>query len=187
MTHSGPQPLLRTATPHVVCPVDDDRISRCNSGIIQLSSGWVRIGWRELWDYRELLFPCLARRQGPLQQTGVAPAWASPQPLLMRRRFSRACSDAGRRLPRTACPIRPFAFAAMLPWTLFTECGQCGGGQPSWRHHLDHEGLLSRRLLVRPGSPPARRARLLRSSPLVVMRRHVRLVWQRASGQPVLV
>src|SRR5262252_2078112 len=51
--------------------------------IIEPSSGWAPIGWRELWDYREL-FGFLVWRDVKVRykQTVLGAAWAVLQPLL---------------------------------------------------------------------------------------------------------
>ena len=51
--------------------------------IIAPSKGWLRINWREMWEYRDLLF-ILVRRDflSKYKQTVLGPIWFVLQPLL---------------------------------------------------------------------------------------------------------
>lgn len=76
--------------------------------------------WRELWEYRELLF-FLTWRDIKIRytQTALGVAWAVLQPILTMIIFSVIFGRlAG--LPSNGIPYPVFAFAALLPWQLFS-------------------------------------------------------------------
>lgn len=89
--------------------------------VIQPSRGWVRIGARELWEYRELLY-FLAWRDVKVRykQTALGAAWAVIQPLLLMVVFSIFLGGlAG--VKSSDIPYPVFAFTALVPWTLFAQ------------------------------------------------------------------
>lgn len=79
-----------------------------------------RFRWRELWDYRELLF-FLTWRDIKIRytQTALGVAWAVLQPVLSMVIFS-VIFGLLARLPSGGIPYPLFAFAALLPWQLFS-------------------------------------------------------------------
>ncbi len=79
-----------------------------------------RIRWRELWDYRELLF-FLTWRDIKIRytQTALGVAWAVLQPVLSMVIFSIIFGRLAK-LPSGGVPYPLFAFAALLPWQLFS-------------------------------------------------------------------
>jgi lipopolysaccharide transport system permease protein len=89
--------------------------------IIEPSSGWGPIGWRELWDYREL-FGFLVWRDVKVRykQTVLGAAWAVLQPLLTMATFS-VLFGRWAKMPSDGAPYPLFAFAALLPWTFFAN------------------------------------------------------------------
>jgi lipopolysaccharide transport system permease protein len=89
--------------------------------IIEPSPGWAPIGWRELWDYREL-FGFLVWRDVKVRykQTVLGAAWAVLQPLMTMATFS-VLFGRWARMPSDGVPYPLFAFAALLPWTFFAN------------------------------------------------------------------
>ncbi len=79
-----------------------------------------RIPWRELWDYRELLF-FLTWRDIKIRytQTALGVAWAVLQPVLSMIIFSIIFGRLAK-LPSNGIPYPLFSFAALLPWQLFS-------------------------------------------------------------------
>ena len=84
-------------------------------------SGWTSIGFRELWDYRELLYFLTWRDvKVRYKQTALGAAWAIIQPLFMMLVFSLFFGKlAGIKSDGIPYPI--FTFCALLPWQLFAH------------------------------------------------------------------
>lgn len=89
--------------------------------VIRRSTGWVRINWRELWDYRELLY-FLAWRDVKVRykQTVLGAAWAILQPFLTMVVFSIFFGTLAK-IPSEGVPYPIFAYCALLPWQLFSH------------------------------------------------------------------
>jgi lipopolysaccharide transport system permease protein len=91
---------------------------------IEPSRGWVSLNLRELWEYRELLYFLVWRDvKVRYKQTAIGAAWAVLQPFLTMlifvvvfRKFAKVPSDG--------LPYPIFAYAALLPWTLFAGAVQ---------------------------------------------------------------
>ncbi len=89
--------------------------------LIQPRSGWIPINWRELSDFRELLF-FLALRDVKIRykQTVLGVAWAVLQPLLTMIIFSVIFGRfAG--VPSQGFPYPVFVFAGLIPWMFFAN------------------------------------------------------------------
>ena len=89
--------------------------------IIRPQKGWRFIDFKELFEYRELLY-FLAWRDVKIRykQTVLGFAWALLQPLLMMVVFSVFFGNL-LRVPSEGVPYPLFNYAAMLPWTLFSQ------------------------------------------------------------------
>src|SRR5262252_994516 len=94
--------------------------------IIEPSSGWAPIGWRELWDYRELLY-FLAWRDVKVRykQTVLGAAWAVLQPLLTMAVFAIFLGRLAH-VPSDGLPYPLFSFAGLVPWTYFATAVMSG-------------------------------------------------------------
>jgi lipopolysaccharide transport system permease protein len=89
--------------------------------VIQPRSGWVDINWHEMWAQRELLAFLVWRDiTVRYKQTVLGPAWAVVQPLMMTFIFTLIF---GRfvQIPTDPFPYPVFAFAGLIPWTLFSQ------------------------------------------------------------------
>ena len=84
-------------------------------------SRWTAIGFRELWDYRELLYFLTWRDiKVRYKQTALGAAWAIIQPVFMMVVFSLFFGRlAG--VPSDGIPYPIFTFCALLPWQLFAH------------------------------------------------------------------
>lgn len=81
--------------------------------------GWVRIGFRELWAYRELMYFLAVREiQVRYKQTAVGVAWAVIQPLFTMLIFSLFFGRLGK-MPSEGIPYPLFSLAGLIPWTFF--------------------------------------------------------------------
>lgn len=89
--------------------------------VIEPRSGWVPIGWRELWEYRELLgFLVWRDVKVRYKQTVLGAAWAILQPLMTMVMFT-LLFGRWAKMPSDGLPYPVFAFAALLPWTFFSN------------------------------------------------------------------
>src|SRR5579862_4355726 len=83
-------PTERTQDKSTAVPGPDSRQSESLPVLrIEASSGWVSLGLRELWDYRELIYFFIWRDiKVRYKQTILGGAWAILQPLLTMVLFS---------------------------------------------------------------------------------------------------
>ncbi len=87
--------------------------------IIRPSRGWLRINFRELWQYRELLYFLVWRDiKVRYKQTALGAAWAILQPVLTMLVFSVFFGKLAK-VPSDGVPYPVFAYTALLPWQLF--------------------------------------------------------------------
>lgn len=89
--------------------------------VIRPGSGWRALRFRELWQYRELLY-FLAWREVKLRykQTLFGFAWAIAQPFFLMIVFTLFFGTLAK-VPSEGIPYPLFSYAALLPWTLFSE------------------------------------------------------------------
>lgn len=88
---------------------------------IRPPTGWVPIGFRELWEYRELLYFLTWRDiKVRYKQTVLGAAWAIIQPFFMMVVFSLFFGRLAH-VPSDGIPYPIFAFCALLPWQLFAH------------------------------------------------------------------
>ena len=89
--------------------------------VIRPPKGWIPINLRELWAYRELAYFFTWRDlKVRYKQTLFGFAWAIIQPLFMMIIFS-LFFGALAKVPSENIPYPLFSYAAVLPWTLFSE------------------------------------------------------------------
>ncbi len=95
--------------------------SHSSSIVIEPSKGYVQVGWGELWAARELFY-FLAWRDLKTRyaQTAIGAGWALMQPLLSTLIFTLVFSYLAK-VPSDGLPYPLFAFAAILPWSLFAR------------------------------------------------------------------
>ncbi len=95
--------------------------SESSSIVIEPHRGYVRVGWGELWAARELFY-FLAWRDLKTRyaQTAIGAGWALMQPLLSTVIFTLVFSYLAK-VPSDGMPYPLFAFAAILPWSLFAR------------------------------------------------------------------
>jgi len=86
---------------------------------IEPSKGWISLGLRDLWQYRELLF-FLAWRDIKVRykQTALGAAWAIIQPLFTMLVFTLFFGRLAK-VPSDGIPYPLFSYTALLPWQLF--------------------------------------------------------------------
>lgn len=89
--------------------------------VIEPGKSWKALSFRELWDYRELLYFLTWRDvKVRYKQTLLGAAWAILQPLLLMLIFTFFFARfAG--IGTGPIPYPLFAYAALLPWTFFSN------------------------------------------------------------------
>lgn len=87
--------------------------------IIQPTRGWLKLNFRELWEYRELLYFLVWRDiKVRYKQTALGAAWAILQPVMTMIVFSVFFGRLAK-MPSDGVPYPVFAYTALLPWQLF--------------------------------------------------------------------
>ncbi|MFL6198019.1 MAG: ABC transporter permease [Thermoanaerobaculia bacterium] len=88
---------------------------------IRPSRGWVALGLRELWEYRELLWFLVWRDvKVRYKQTVLGAGWAILQPVATMIVFSLFFGRLAR-MPSDGLPYPVFSFAGLVPWTFFSQ------------------------------------------------------------------
>jgi len=86
---------------------------------IAAPSGWWAIPFREVWEYRELLYFLVWRDiKVRYKQTAIGVAWAVLQPVLTMAVFWLFLGKLAK-LPSDGLPYPVFYFAGLVPWTYF--------------------------------------------------------------------
>src|SRR5258705_11788131 len=89
--------------------------------IIQPTRGWLKSNFRELWEYRELLYFLVWRDiKVRYKQTALGAAWAILQPVMTMVVFSVFFGRLAK-MPSDGVPYPIFAYAALLPWSFFAS------------------------------------------------------------------
>src|SRR5437870_8608568 len=85
------------------------------------SRGWVSLKLSELWEYRELLYFMSWRDiKVRYKQTALGAAWAIIQPFMTMVVFSLFFGRLAR-VPSDGIPYPIFSYAALVPWTFFSN------------------------------------------------------------------
>lgn len=88
---------------------------------LQPSHGWVAVRLRELWQYRELLYFLTWRDiKVRYKQTVLGVLWALIQPFMTMVVFSLFFGRLAQ-VPSDGLPYPIFNYAALIPWTLFSQ------------------------------------------------------------------
>ena len=116
--------------------------------IIEPRAGWIPIGWRELWEYRELLGFLIWRDiKVRYKQTVLGASWAILQPLATMVVFSLLFGRLAR-MPSDGLPYPLFAFAALLPWTFFVNAVSASANSLVGNTHLISKVYFPRLLIA---------------------------------------
>lgn len=87
--------------------------------ILRPSQGWVELGLRELWAYRELLYFLVWRDlKVRYRQTALGVGWAILQPFFTMVVFSIFFGKLAK-VPSENVPYSIFSFTGLVPWTFF--------------------------------------------------------------------
>lgn len=89
--------------------------------VIQARSGWQLIDWRELQEYRDLFYFLVWRDvKVRYKQTILGFGWAIIQPFFSMIVFSVVFGNLAK-IPSDGVPYPIFAYAALVPWTYFSQ------------------------------------------------------------------
>ncbi|MBU1693747.1 MAG: ABC transporter permease [Verrucomicrobia bacterium] len=89
--------------------------------VIEPHRGWLRVNWRELWAYRELLYFLTWRDvKVRYKQTVLGFLWAFLQPFIKLVVFSVIFGKLAR-IDSEGYPYPIFLYAGLLPWQFFSE------------------------------------------------------------------
>src|SRR5712692_6131421 len=94
--------------------------------VVRISArrGWLQLDFRELWEYRELLYFFVWRDiKVRYKQTAIGAAWAVLQPFLTMIVFSLFFGKLAH-IPSEGLPYPVFYYCALLPWTYFATALQ---------------------------------------------------------------
>jgi lipopolysaccharide transport system permease protein len=107
--------------------------------VIEASRGWSRLGLRELWQRRELLYFLIAREvQGTHRQTALGLSWIFLRPTIHMALLSLVFGRV-LRIPSDGVPYPLFALAGLLPWMFFSNAVTKGS-----RSLVDNLHLISK-------------------------------------------
>src|SRR5262245_11238337 len=116
--------------------------------VIEPRPGWIPIGWRELWDYRELLgFLVWRDVKVRYKQTVLGASWAILQPLATMALFS-VLFGRWAKMPSDGIPYPLFAFAALIPWTFFSNAVSASANSLVGNTHLISKVYFPRLLIA---------------------------------------
>ena len=95
--------------------------------VIERSSGWFKIRWDELWEYRDLTMLLVQRDFiSRYKQTALGPLWHVLQPLITALVFAVVFGRiAG--IPTDGIPTPLFYLCGLLPWQYFSQNITTGG------------------------------------------------------------
>jgi len=95
--------------------------------VIGPSRGWIALGLRELWTFRQLLV-LLAWRDVKVRykQTALGFGWAIVPPIMTMVAFSLVFGGFAN-IPSDGLPYPIFAYSGLLPWLLFSQAVSRGG------------------------------------------------------------
>ncbi len=87
---------------------------------IEPCRGWLAINWRELWQYREMLYFLTWRDiKVRYKQTVLGALWAVLQPFMSMVVFTIFFGTLAK-MPSDGLPYPVFIYAGLLPWTFFS-------------------------------------------------------------------
>ncbi len=119
--------------------------------VIERRRGWIPVDWRELWQYRELLFFFTWRDiKIRYKQTVLGAAWAVLQPALTAAVFTLFFGRLAR-VPSDDIPYPLFAFAGLLIWTFVANAVSFAGASLVNSAHLITKVYFPRMLI--PAAP----------------------------------
>ena len=104
--------------------------------VIEPPKGWRLLDWRELWEFRELLWVLTARDIAVrYKQTVLGAGWAILRPVITMIIFSIVFGRLAK-MPSDGYPYPVFVYVALLPWTFFATAIGTSGASLVGSSHL---------------------------------------------------
>src|SRR4030042_3406542 len=95
--------------------------------VIEPKTGWVPVDFREIWNYRELLYSLTKRDiKVRYKQTVLGGLWAVIQPAFTMIVFTLFFGRLAN-MPSDGLPYPIFVYAGLLPWTYFANAVSASG------------------------------------------------------------
>lgn len=118
--------------------------------IIEPKKGWVPLDFKELWDFKELLYFLVKRDiKVRYKQTVLGGLWAIIQPFFTMIVFSLFFGRLAK-MPSDGIPYPIFVYAGLLPWTYFANAISASGNSLVGNAHLIRKVYFPR--LIIPSS-----------------------------------
>jgi homopolymeric O-antigen transport system permease protein len=112
---------------------DADRVT-----VVQPTSGWRALDFRELWDYRELLYFLVWRDvKIRYKQTAIGVVWVVLQPVITAAIFAVVFGHYAHL--QSSLPYVLLAYSALLPWLLFAN-----GLSTSTKSIVENQALVTK-------------------------------------------
>ncbi len=104
--------------------------------VIEPGRGWLRVPWREIWEYRDLFWQFVKRDfSAKYRQTLLGPAWFILQPLMLTAVFTVVFGRLAR-LPTDNVPPVLFYLCGLVAWTYFAQTMPAVSGTFTNNAHL---------------------------------------------------
>ncbi len=98
----------------------ETKAAACEELVLEARSGWLPVDWREMWQFRELLYFLVWRDlKVRYKQTVLGVAWAVLQPVFSMVVFSVIFGGLAK-MDSEGFPYAVFVYAGLLPWTFFS-------------------------------------------------------------------
>ena len=102
-----------------------DRIKKM---VIQPQKGWVLIDWKELWEYKDLVYFLIWREiKTRYAQSVLGIGWAVIQPLFSMVIFTIVFGNLAK-IDSNGVPYSIFSFSGLVPWTYFSTALSTSAG-----------------------------------------------------------
>jgi lipopolysaccharide transport system permease protein len=104
--------------------------------VIEPSHGWLAVRWRELWEYRDLLYLLVQRDfLAKYKQTILGPLWFILQPLLTTAIFVLIFTRVAQ-LPTDGIPAPLFFLCGLVIWNYFAQSVSSGSATFTTNAHI---------------------------------------------------
>lgn len=99
----------------------ENELRKSPTVIIKPSRGLTWVDWREIWEYRQLVYFLIWRDiKVRYKQTAIGVGWAILQPLAMMSVFTVFFGTLAK-IPSEGVPYPVFSYVALLPWQVFSR------------------------------------------------------------------
>lgn len=96
--------------------------------IIEPQTGWAALNFREVWEYRDLLYFMIWRDlKARYRQTALGPLWIILQPIVSMVLYTVVFGWIAK-LPSDGVPYSVFSYVGLLPWGFFSDAVSASSG-----------------------------------------------------------